>query len=200
MHATAIPRERPDRPRPDHQDIARLLTKDPNRARVAVSETLAALTSILLALPIALLGASGWVRTAGIVYASVWGLLVLLSTGTYLAMIQDSVLLFLGKRPILLPLVFDALVSGDIHRRMRVHAWYHFLGIISLFANPLGNVAGALFFQACRWRRLAIADLVAESKERNSHLEYVQWKPDVDPRSEIVGPLLRRAAPDLIHC
>jgi hypothetical protein len=83
----------------------------PEPAHTYVRELASAIVTVAAALPIALVWGEGLVMAAGVVYAAVWMLVLAPSTAVYLTMLLDSFLLFMRRRPILLPALMEAAIE-----------------------------------------------------------------------------------------
>ena len=153
--------------------------------------------SIVVALPIALLFADGIARMIGAFYLVVWIVFLLPSFAVYIWMITDAARLFAHREPTLLrrSLLLRAILMR-LGRDLPVPTALAFLAKISMYANPLGNLASTLTIQALRWRAVEVEAMWREILLETQSVQVGQLPTRVSRSAVMAGPLLERSSPE----
>jgi hypothetical protein len=123
------------------------------------------LLSAVLALPIALVMVPGVLRVVGGVYLVVWLLVLSPSTGTYLLMLVDCVLIMRGKEPVVLLRALEAESNEQRSERPAIERYFRRLAEFSVRANPISNLVTATLHFTVRHRPHVFAEAIARSRE-----------------------------------
>jgi hypothetical protein len=185
--------------KPDGGGLPRLALR--SRWWINLDYMTSGVTSVLAALPIALVAADGWAQAAGWVYLVVWVVVLLPSFLVYGWMIGDAWKLFRYEEPSLLrrSLQFRAtlLRAGKDHRTIGMVSR---LAKFSMYANPITNLATTLTIQALRWRSAEVEALWRSILSETARAQMSQLEPQVSKAAAIASPILERTSPEFAMC
>lgn len=154
-------------------------------------------TSVVVAVPIALLFAEGPARALGVIYVLAWVALLLPSFFVYGWMIADAGRLFAHGEPTLLrrALLLRAVLMRLGHD-ITVPAGLSFFAQASMYANPIGNLATTLTIQALRWRAVEVEAMWRTIVEETQSAQVAQLPTHISKSAVMAGPLLERSSPE----
>lgn len=164
---------------------------------------LTAATSVVAALPLALVVARMPLALIGWIYATAWGVIVVPSMGAYSGLLYDAVLMALNRPPLFLPtaLANARRLEREHRRALTPLRW---IAAVANWINPFSNLVGAAILTVLRLRpRLAhhvMEQAAALVKEFDRATAAVAREPMAEMAQPVINQVEREFDGELQAC